>query len=47
MKKIISVSVDKEVYDWLAQKRENYLTINASGLVNQLLLDFIKKESTQ
>ena len=47
MKKVISASVDEEVYEWLNRKRENYFTINVSGLVNQLLLDFIKKESTQ
>ena len=47
MKKRISVSVDEEVYEWLAKKHENYLTINTSGLVNQLLIDYIKKESTQ
>ena len=47
MKKRISVSVDEEVYEWLAKKRENYLTINTSGLVNQLLIDYIKKEASQ
>jgi len=47
MKKVISVSVDEEVYVWLNRKRENYFAINVSGLVNQLLLDFIKTEEPQ
>ena len=41
MKKVISVGIDEDIYEWLNRERESYLKINVSALVNHMLREFM------